>query len=205
MSIDEGLRAYVRKLDASFQELQSQLAQTIDAVRRINSNQAYVSFKEKTIREALKATPGWYTNEVAIAATQRTPITINTDSRGWFFAEKVVMSWRPTAGANANTWTGLSGDNPFISGSRQVAGAAVADTVNFYWEYAEGSSQLSRMNRAVPGGMLYRQDLDGLIPGSDGWPPATSVSTFITMLANPTNAGIFNVTYIGIQCYNSVT
>jgi hypothetical protein len=76
---------------------------------------------------------------------------------------------------------------------------------DFYWEYSEGSASLSRMNAAVSGALLYRGDLDGVIPGSDGWQPSTTVTFFITPTGTgPVYAGVFHVAVGGIQCYQTL-
>jgi len=207
------ISAYIRKQGEVLQELRNRVSEFENLVRRINSNQAYVSFKEKTIREARKTAVMYYAGEAAFigAGTQRTPIVFQIDPRGWFFTERVHCAFRPTAGVHAGCWRPLSHDDSNIAAASTLAAAflggaeaPVPDVFNFYWEYAEGSSQLMRMNMAIPGAYLYRKDRDGMLPGSDGWPPATSITFYVTPLAAAhANAGVFNVTFEGVQCFNT--
>lgn len=198
------MAAYLRQQNGRISEMEK-------TIKELQRTTGYLSFKERTMRDSLKATFGCYVWEITFAAlaTQRTQVTIQTDPRGYFFAESIHAAWRPTGGALAGLWQGVSSDHPAIMGGQVMAGAvglpAPWPGFDFYWEYAEGAANLMRMNAPVPGAYLYRGDRDGVIPGSDGWQPSTSVTFYITPLgAGPAVAGVFNVTVFGVQCYQTV-
>jgi hypothetical protein len=207
MSINENnLSAWIRKQDQARAEMEQK-------IQELSGSKQFVSFKERTIRQALKATPNWYVWEInfAAGALQRTPVTIQTDPRGYFFAERIYMAFRVVdagAGTTNGRWMPVSSDNPMIMSGNLAAGAVLFPAnwpgLDFYWEYSEGSASLSRMNAAVSGAILYRGDLDGVIPGSDGWQPSTTVTFFITPTVAVIRAGVFHVACAGIQCYQSL-
>jgi hypothetical protein len=201
------------KLGALLRQQRDRLSELEKQVKDTAKAQSYLSFKEKTLRDALKVTPNWYGWEINFAqfATQRTPVTIQTDPRGYFFAERMWMSWRVTGGGGTSQgkWQSISSDNPAIVAATMWAAAPLpvpAAGIDFYWEYSEGSASLMRMNIAVPGSVLYRGDMDGCIPGSDGWQPSTTVTFFITPIGtNGTPfAGIFNICVAGSQAYQTL-
>lgn len=199
------------KVAALLRQQNDRISELERALKETRREQGYVSFKEKTIRESLKTTANFYVWEINFTAlaTQRTQVTIQTDPRGYFFAERIFASWRPTAGALAGRWQSVSSDHPMIMGGQVENGAvglpAPWPGIDFYWEYAEGAANLMRMNAPVPGTILYRGDMDGCIPGSDGWQPSSSVTFFITPIGTgPAVAGVFNICVIGQQCYQVV-
>jgi hypothetical protein len=199
------------KLAAIIRQQNDRIAEMEKALKEQRREQGYVSFKEKTIRDSLKVTAGFYVWEIAFVAlaTQRTQVTIQTDPRGYFFAERIWCAWRPTAGALSGFWQGVSSDNPMIMGGMVENGAvglpAPWPGFDFYWEYAEGAANLMRMNAPVSGAILYRGDMDGCIPGSDGWQPSSSVTFWITPIgAGPAVAGVFHLAVLGQQCYQTV-
>jgi len=203
------------RLSALLRQQRDRLGELEKQVKDTAKAQSYLSFKEKTLRDALKVTPNWYVWEInfVAGATQRTPVTIQTDPRGYFFGERIFMSWRvaDAAGVNTGHWQPISSDNSAIMGGVLASGAAAVtipatyEGMDFYWEYSEGSASLMRMNAAVPGTILYRGDRDGVVPGSDGWQPSTTVTFFITPIgAGPLRAGVFNITVAGSQAYQTL-
>lgn len=211
MALDEN------KVQQIIRQQQKRISEMEVSIKALEKSQSYVSFKEKTIRDALKTAPNFYVWEITFAqfAAQRTPVTIQTDPRGYFFAERMWMSWRTTAGGAANAqghWQSIASDNPMIVASQNFGGAALfpAWGVDFYFEYSEGSASLMRMNAAVPSAILYRGDLDGIVPGSDGWQPSTTVTFYITPIGvfaggtGTPQAGVLNITVAGQQCYQTL-
>ena len=206
------------KLSALLRQQNDRISELESALRATQKNQPYVSFKEKTLRDALKSTPNYYVWEITFAqwAAQRTPVTIQTDPRGYFFAERMWMSWRTTgggAGAAQGHWNAVASSNPYTIGAAMTAAAPSPFPlmgIDFYFEYSEGSASLMRMNAAVPSSILYRGDLDGVIPGSDGWQPSTTVTFFITPIGvfaggtGTPQAGVLNITVGGIQAYQTL-
>lgn len=211
MAVDQDkLSQLLRQQNKRLSELETQLKEQQKAA-------SYISFKEGTIRDALKSAPNFYVWEITFAqfAAQRTPVTLQTDPRGYFFAERIWMSWRPTAGGAANAqghWQSIASDNPMIVASQNFGGAALfpAWGLDFYWEYSEGSASLMRMNAAVPSAILYRGDLDGVVPGADGWQPSTTVTFYITPIGvfaggtGTPQAGVLSISVGGIQCYQTL-
>jgi hypothetical protein len=203
------------KLGALLRQQRDRTGELEKTVKDLAKAQSYLSFKEKTMRDALKVTPNWYGWEInfVAGATQRTPVTIQTDPRGYFFADRIHMSWRvaDAGGVNNGHWQPISSDNSSIMGGVLASGAAAVaipagyEGMDFYWEYSEGSASLMRMNIAIPGTVLYRGDGDGVIPGSDGWQPSTTVTFFITPIGTgPLRAGVFNISVGGSQCYQTL-
>lgn len=163
-----------------------------------------LSFKEKTIREAAWTIPHTYLVNIALtAAVTRVTGNINVSQWGWFFAERMYICWRPSAGANINRYRPISSGNPIIAGNEAVAAGAVADTLNFLLDISEGRAQRDRQNLPVPGDVFYRIDGDGLIPGGDAYGPNSNVQFGITPTIAPTNAGTCTVVVQGIQCLNA--
>jgi hypothetical protein len=109
----------------------------------------------------------------------------------------VFASWRTTEGNYSGRWHPLGSSDPVIA-----ANAAVADVLDFSWDYQEARTNRSRQNDAqvIPGDLLYRRDNDGYLLGGDPWAPATNVTIGVTPLSAPTNAGIIVFTFLGEQC-----
>lgn len=214
MSPEEVLRLQggnIKKLGGEVQGLRGEMqglkaqrdadAQAIQALKLGNS------FREVVRRAAEMIIPFHYIVNVVIpgASTQQIvqPITIGAD--GWFFADRVFASWRPTAGANAGLFMPLANSDPAIAVAAAVP-AAVADVLNFVWQYSEDRTQRARQSQGlnIPGDLLYRRDTGyGYLLGGDPWAPATTVTVAVTPTIALANAGILTFTFFGEQCLHT--
>lgn len=162
-----------------------------------------LSFREYTMLHAEKTIPFNYriSRTVAAADTSRVVGSVTISQEGYFFLDRIYFSWLPSEGDNANTWCPIASSNPFIAGSAGVAGAAIADTINFFYEISEGRAQRERQDNAIPGDICYRQDGDGILgPEGDAFGPNSTVQAFITPTIALTNAGTLYITLQGVQC-----
>lgn len=138
-------------------------------------------------------------NVTITAATTRVTQVLHTSAAGWFFADRVFGSFRPTAGANAGRWRPIASSDPVVA-----SWAGAADVLDFTWEYYEDRTNRARQNdaRVIPGDLLFRRDGDGLLLGGDPWAPATDITVAITPLVAPDNEGVFTFVFLGEQCIN---
>ncbi len=213
MAVDlDQYAALMRKQDARIKQLEKAHNDALSGLRSLSETIGALkaqagprrTFKEDIIARSHRSINFWYVQEITIAvgSTQRQPLVFTTDAKGWFFTERIWASYRPTGGgAMVNRWACLSNDNPMVVGL-QGAAPPVTTGIDFYWEYSEGSTQMQRQTMPIPGGLLYRSDMDGIVPGSDGWAPSTTVMFHITPIIGPAQTGVFNLTVGGTQCIN---
>lgn len=190
----------IRKLSAMLQKFGDPqlLLKRVDALEG-----KHLSFREYTMLNAEKVIPFAYRIDVAIAAssTARVPGVATITEEGYFFLDRIMYSWMPSAGVNANTWRPISSSNPYLAGSAAVAGAAIADTIDFFVEISEGRASRDRQNLPIPGDVYHRQDGDGILgPEGDAFGPNSTVTAHITPAVALTNAGTLYVTLLGVQC-----
>lgn len=164
-----------------------------------------MSFREYTQNRAANTYPFTYVAVVALpaASVARVQVAITISQFGWFFADRIFASWLPSAGAGTlNMWAPIGRSNPVIAGAGHIAaGIVVANTLNFFLEYADTRTQQARQNAPIPGDLLYRCDNDGYtLPGGDAFAPNTAVSLIITPTVAPANAGTLYVCFNGVQC-----
>lgn len=157
-------------------------------------------FQSRLEAEVAKSFPDWgfftlvESADVPSASTADIPINLQISAGTWFFIRRLYLSWRPTAGANANTWRPIGTSHPTIA-----VAAAPADIFNFWWQFSDTWSSRRRQNNPIPGDVLFRLDQDGYLPGSDGWPPDTTVSFIITPTIAMANAGRITLSAFGVQ------
>jgi hypothetical protein len=170
----------------------------IESVRQIAGMHPFANRLEA---EVAKDFPDWgfyalvESAAVTAASTADIPINMQISSGTWFFAKRIYVSWRPTAGGWANHWAPIGSSNPALA----ALAAPQANVLDFMWQYSDTWSSRRRQNVPIPGDVLYRSDRDGFIPGSDGWPPDTTVSFIFTPTANPAQDGRLWVTILGVQ------
>jgi hypothetical protein len=219
MSPEQLLRLQEKKLNTQHQELKN-LGSAFDRLAaKLAATDATIKAQSKLLenlklgrdfREFIRMAaeyvlPFRYIVELPISAsTQRIVQPFQTSPEGWFFADRVWASWRPTAGPNANTWRALAHSNPPIAVS-DAAGNIVPDVLDFTWEYSEARTNRARQNesRTIPGDLLFRNDGDGFLLNGDPWSPATAVTIAATPLVAPDNPGVLTFTFLGEQCVNT--
>jgi hypothetical protein len=162
-----------------------------------------LSFRRYTELNAAKTIPFVYQIQVSLTsgATDRATGAANISEEGWFFLDRLHMTWVPETGANAGRFRPISSGNPTIAGSQEVAGSAVDDTLDFFYEYSDGRAERDRQDRALPSDMLYRSDSDGILgPEGDAFGPNSTVRFYITPSVAPGTDGILYIQLQGVQC-----
>ena len=168
-----------------------------------------LSFREYTEAKASITYPFNYIATIALAqgVTNRIQGNITISQRGWFFADRILVSYLPSADGGgfgtANMWGPLARSNPYIAGAGNIAGAEVPNQVNFFLEYYDGRTQQARQNLPIPGDILYRTDHDGyILPGGDAFGPNANIAVFVTPTVAPANPGTLYVLFNGKQCHD---
>lgn len=165
------------------------------------------NFREYVTRAAEFTLPFRYIVEIPLTATtNRVPLPFPLSPKGWFFADRVWASWRPTDGALAGIWRPLSHADPVIAvHNASGVGVDVPDVLDFDWEYSDARTNQARQNeaRTIPGDLLYRHDSDGYLLGGDPWAPATTITVAVTPRVAPDHAGVITFTFLGEQCMNT--
>jgi hypothetical protein len=170
------------------------------------------SFRDLMERVAEQVIPFHYivTLTIEAASTQRVPQPFQTTAKGWFFADRVSASFRPTAGANSGEYQALCSSNPVIAVAK-AAEVAVPGTytftnlLEFDWDYSENRTNMNRQNdsQRIPGDLLFRQDNDGYLLGGDPWAPKTTITVAVTPRVAPANDGLMFFTFMGSLCVNA--
>lgn len=180
-------------------------------ISRFNSLEKLLAGRRPTYAERIVACaehviPFFYVVDIAFAtaASARTPGVINIDQEGYFLADRYYACWRPTLGANAGEFKPVSSGNPYIAGAEAIAGAEIADKMDFVWELVEGSSQRARQNAPIPGDILYRADADGYLTEPDVFPPSTTLTVVVTPTQPVDTTGTFSFVVQGRQCLNVI-
>lgn len=179
-------------------ELSERLHASEQAVRDLSFGPDFRKFVKWNAEMVL---PFRYIINISLSTdTTRVPGSVQTSPRGWFFADRVQVSFRPSAGDNENLWRPLASSDPTIA-----ADGAVGDVLNFSWEYFEARTNQARQSesKTIPGDLLFRNDGDGFLLGGDPWSPATTVTVAVTPTIAPDNAGTLTFTFLGEQCLNA--
>jgi hypothetical protein len=201
----------IGKLEQAFSGVQQVLANLRGEMGSIkvaaeNSQRRLELYKQASdFRTAVKAVAAqvlpFYNiiNIVIPATTARQAVVLHTSTAGWYFADRIHVSFYPTAGANANTWRPIAPSDPVVA-----TAAGAADIFNFSLEYFEDRTNRARQNdaRLIPGDLFFRRDGDGFLLGGDPWAPGTDITVAITPLVAPDNAGVAVITFLGEQCIN---
>lgn len=167
------------------------------------------SFRAMIERAAEMVVPFHYMTNLTLTANSTTRVrnTIQTSSKGWFFADRVFASFRPTAGANAGEWRPLTHSHPAIAVQDVDGGGAnpLVDILDFDWEYSENRTNMERQNDqlTIPGDLLARRDNDGYLLGGDPWAPRSTITVGATPRVALTNAGVLTFTFLGSLCLNT--
>lgn len=162
-------------------------------------------FRDIVTRAAESIIPYHQIVSITIPAALTAQITqpILTSADGWFFADYVFASFRPTAGAAAGRYMPIGSSDPIIA----TAGAPPADRLDFMWGYSEQRTERVRQTQGqmIPGDLLYRNEAKnaGLLLGGDPWAPATTITVTVTPLVAPANAGILSFVFLGEQCLHT--
>jgi len=213
-SVGEILRRQGDKL-SKLNEQSVKMNEQLTELRCTNEHQAKMikeiqlgkNFREYVTRAAEYTLPFRYIVEITITATtNRVPQPFPISPKGWFFADRVWASWRPTAGSLTGLWCPLSHSDPVIAvHNASGVGVDVPDVLDFDWEYEDARTNQSRQNesRTIPGDLLFRRDSDGYLLGGDPWAPATSITVAVTPRVAPDNAGVITFTFLGEQCLNT--
>lgn len=161
------------------------------------------SFRAMMERNAEMVIPFRYIANLTIpdSSTATVRQTIPTTSRGWFFADRITASFRPTAGANAGRYSPLTYADPAIAVA-EAGGTTVPDIFEFDWAYSESRTGMERQNDqlTIPGDQLFRRDGDGYMLGGDPWAPKTIITVAVTPRLQLTNAGVCTFVFLGSLC-----
>lgn len=183
------------------QEALQKLRQERDKdARDLRALQLGNSFRDVVRRLAGSVQPFHYIMPVTLTASTaqvNLPTVLSAD--GWFFADRVFASWRPTAGAAAGRFMPLGSSDPTIA----TSAAPPADRLDFVWGYSDDRTSRMRQSQGqfIPGDLLYRQDAGyGYLLGGDAWAPNTTITVTVTPLVVPANAGVLTFTFLGEQC-----
>ncbi len=202
------LKAMQTKLDATAEAL-SQLKAANELVdRKIQAIKLGGNFRKLMEMVAEMVIPFHYVVNLTLPglSTARVVQPFQTTSKGWYFADRVHASYRPTAGAQAGQWRPLTHADPTIAAhDASGVGVVVPDVLEFDWEYSESRTNMNRQNdsQTIPGDLLFRRDGDGYLIGGDPWAPRTTISVAATPRVAPTNNGVLVFTFIGSLCLNT--
>lgn len=188
------MQAAMRKQDTALKGVAQELARIKGALKAAEERFTAMTLAERLRSQAEREIPFYYNIEITLAAssTARTPGTALIEQEGAFLLQRIFASYRPTDGSNSGYWLPISSDNPGAAGG-------VTDSIDFVWDWTEGTARRGRNDNNIPGGILYRTDQDGVLPCSDVFIAASTVEFGVTLLRAPTYAGVLVVTLCGTQ------
>jgi len=186
----EALTRAVRNIAGKLTAVEQELVLTRE------SNVSEMTLAARLRKQADREIPFSYRLDIDIlsGSTVRAEAGVLIEQQGAFLLNRVYFSWRPTAGANAGQWRPIAHSNPIIA-----AAAAPADVLDFQFEWTEGTSKRGRQNTAIPGDIMYRQDLDGMLQCPDVFMASSTVVFAVAPTVGPTNNGTLSITLEGVQ------
>lgn len=194
------LSGALRKSDEKIAELAKRVVEAEKAYEEAVARYTHRTLADRLRLSADREVPFLYNIEIVLTAgsTARVAGSALIEQEGAFLLRRIAASFRPTSGSNTGRWMPISSDDPAVAVAI-AGGTAIADGIDFVFDWTEGMARRGRNDNDIPGSLLYRHDQDGILPCEDVFLAASTVEFGVTPLRAPANTGVLVMTLIGTQ------